>query len=411
MRTNDRLSRRRGRNKLWPALIAVVALLSLVLAACGSSSGGSSSATSGGESSGGETSTETTGGSGPAIESPVQLYVGKPSVDVSEFCGEKPFKIGLIDGFGGNNWRAQVRAMLEEEAEKCENLEEFVYFDSNLDPEKFISTINSWAAQGVNIIVAYDDFGQLVVPALAKAQQQGVIVVTHNGVPGEASIPEDVSAAVYPDWEAEGKRIAAFMCENVNEGSGEGKIVHFAGPAGNLYDGSLFPAIKSALAEECPGVEYLQDPLVTDWDFGKTQQAAATAINKYPEIDGITTSYTGALPSVERAFSAAGKEMPPVAGNAVSNELVCILNKQKPSERWTILSDDGTGNMGPVAEALGLKAYQFDEPQSGPTEAILAEYINTTKGILPECIPDIPGPADLSNALSPERTREVLGGS
>ena len=402
MLNDDRpATRRRGPATLWPVFAATIALTGAVVAGCGSSDDGGSAAGAGGES---QTVAEV-----PAEA--LALEPGKLTIDVSEFCGEKPFKMGLIDGFGGNNWRAQVRAMIEDEVGKCDNLDEFLYFDSNLDPQKFIGTLSSWTAQGVNIIVAYDDFGQLVVPALSKAQKQGVTVVTHNGVPGEATIPGDVSAAVYPDWEAEGGRIAKFMCENVNGGSGEGKLVHFAGPAGNLYDGSLFPAIKAALGEECPGVEYLQDPLVTDWDFGKTQQAASGALNRHAKIDGITTSYTGALPSVNRAFEAAGRELPPIGGNAVSNELVCILNDQKESERWTVLSDDGTGNMGPIAAALGLQAFQSGEAQSGPTTVELAEYVNTAKGILPKCYRDIPGPADLSNALSPERTKEVLGGA
>ncbi|MEN3281818.1 MAG: ribose transport system substrate-binding protein [Solirubrobacteraceae bacterium] len=384
-------------------VMAVAAAAAVAAAGCGSSSdssgsGGASASTSGGA------------GSTPQI-SDTQLQVGKLTVDISKFCGSKPMKIGLIDGFGGNAWRAQVRKMVENEARTCPNTKEFLYFDSNLDPQKFINTINAWTAQGVNLIIAYDDYGQLPVPAFRKAQQAGVTVVTHNGVPGNATIPADVSAAVYPDWSQAGGDIADFMCANVNGGSGKGNLIHFAGPAGNLYDGSLYPAIKKALAAKCPGVKYLQkDPLVTNWDFGKTQQQAAAALNRYPKIDGITTSYTGALPSVYRAFQAAGRKMPPIGGNAVSNELVCTLHKQKAADRWTVLSEDGTGNMAPIALALGMQAVQTGEKQSGATTVKLAPYVNTSKGVLPKCFPDIPPAADLSNALTPEDTKALLKG-
>jgi ribose transport system substrate-binding protein len=391
---------RSDRPGTWLVSVAIVAALAFVGAGCGSDdddSSGAGASTSGGD-------------SAQSIADAVQLKAGELTVDVSKFCGDKPMKVGLIDGFGGNAWRAQVRAMIEREARKCPNVEDFLYFDANLDPQKYINTVNSWAAQGVNLIVAYDDFGQLVVPAFRKAQQQGVTVVTHNGVPGKAVIPTDVTAAVYPNWEKAGGDIASFMCENVNGGSGKGNLIHFAGPAGNLYDGSLFPAIKAALAKECPGVKYLQDPLVTNWDFGKTQQEAASALNKYDQIDGITTSYTGALPSVNRAFEAANRKMPPVGGNAVSNELVCLLNKQKGDDRWTVLSEDGTGNMGPIALALGMEAVQTGKKQSGPTTVDLADYVNTAKGEIPKCYPDIPPAADLSNALSEQETKTLLKG-
>jgi ribose transport system substrate-binding protein len=389
-----------GRARAW--LLGVAMVAALALASCGDDDDGSTAAPAG---------TGEGGGSEQAIADAVQLKAGELTVDSSEFCGDKPMKIGLIDGFGGNAWRAQVRAMIEREARKCQNVEDFLYFDANLDPQKYINTVNSWAAQGVNLIVAYDDFGQLVVPAFRRAQQQGVTVVTHNGVPGDAVIPTDVTAAVYPNWETAGGDIAKFMCENVNGGSGKGGLIHFAGPAGNLYDGSLYPAIKEALAKDCPGLKYLQeDPLVTNWDFGKTQQEAASALNKYDQIDGITTSYTGALPSVNRAFEAAGRKLPPVGGNAVSNELACLLSKQKGDDRWTVLSQDGTGNMGPIALALGMEAVQTGKKQSGPTLVELADYVDTAKGEIPQCYPDIPPAADLSNALSEQETKDVLRG-
>ena len=76
------------------------------------------------------------------------------------------------------------------DGEECPNVTEVKYFDANLDPEKFNSTVSAWAAQGVNIIVAFDDFGQSAVPAFKAAQLAGVKVVTDNAIPGNAQIPE-----------------------------------------------------------------------------------------------------------------------------------------------------------------------------------------------------------------------------
>ena len=57
----------------------------------------------------------------------VKLYPDKKGTvadlqPMSKFCGTKPIKVALSDGWGGNYWRHITRAEFEDEASKCKNI-------------------------------------------------------------------------------------------------------------------------------------------------------------------------------------------------------------------------------------------------------------------------------------------------
>ena len=116
-------------------------------------------------------------------------------------------------------------------AESCKNNTGVQYFDANLDPQKYNSTIQSWAVQGVNVIVTFDDFGQSAVPAFHQAEQQGVKVVTDNAIPGNAVVGTDVTAAIEPNFAIGANLWVQFLNNALHN---KGQIVLIGGPAGNL---------------------------------------------------------------------------------------------------------------------------------------------------------------------------------
>src|ERR1700677_1739559 len=64
----------------------------------------------------------------------VKLYPDKKGTvadlqPMSKFCGTKPIKVALADGWGGNYWRHITRAEFEDEASKCKNITETKYTD------------------------------------------------------------------------------------------------------------------------------------------------------------------------------------------------------------------------------------------------------------------------------------------
>ncbi len=387
------------------AVLAVIMLLSVILSACG----GSDSSSSSGEAA--ATEEETSSGESSATSDVGQLEVGKLNFDISKYCGSKPTKVGLIDGYGSITWRVQVRALNEKVAKECPNVTEVKYFSAEGDPEKFNSTLASWPAQGVNVIVANPDFGQASVPAFRAAQAAGATVVTSTNVPGNASIPTDVTASYLQNNEDGAKEFVEFL-DKANKSTA--KIVEIGGAPGTTLDAEIVEGMKMAIEETGADVEFLEsEPVPSNWEPGKTQQVAASLIGKYPDLNGIVLTYIATLPSVIRAYEAAGKPLPPIAGESSSMEAVCEIEKVRKSDpNANLFSLDATGNQPPLALAKGLAAFQEIEApelgsEDGVTYANYTKYIDTLEGEVPTCVKSIPPGADLSMAQTQEEVEAL----
>jgi ribose transport system substrate-binding protein len=396
-----------------------IAILAITISACGGGGSSNSGASEGvaepsesnSQASETPTSEESEESGGASASSVGQLEVGKLNFDFTKYCGEKPMKIGLIDGFGGNTWRVQVHAMEEKLANECPNMEEFKYFDANLEPEKYNSTIAAWASQGINVIQAYPDFGQLSVPAFKAATAQGVFIGTDNSIPGNATVPADIAAGIIPNFEKGSKEWIEFL-DRANKGTA--KVVFIGGPAGNLFDAPAMEEMKQAIETTGADVEFLEgEPVAGNWEPAKTQQAATQLIAKYPEINGVVLSYMATMPSVVRAFEAAGEPLPTIVGDTSSNEVVCETAKLREKDpNFNLFSLDASGNAGPLALVKAIAAYQeIEAPElgttTGLTESNFAPYIDTLNGEIPKCVPDIPAGADLSMAQTQKEVEEV----
>lgn len=379
------------------AIVAGIVAAAGLVAGCGSSS-----------SSAGSAAVEKA-----ATQKAVNLKAGEAatesSSDITRFCGAKPFKLGIIDGYGGNAWRVQVRAQIEKEAKRCPTLKGIEYVDANLDAAKYIGAINSWVTQGVNVIVAYDDFGQAAVPAFRNAEAQGVKVVTDNAIPGNAEPGKGVTASVIASADDVARGWAGFFMSALP--GGKGNLIMLGGTPGNLLDPYLLSAFKKVLKEpKYSGLHLLQEtPAITNWSLGETVQVVSGLINKYPTIDGMVMSYTSEIPAIHRAYSAAGKPTPALAGMASDNEVVCLVNQVKGSKAsFAAYSKDGTGNMAVIALRKGVAALEgVEDPE--PTTVNLPVYIDTAKGQIPSCQPKLPPGADASAALTTAQLQEVFG--
>ena len=99
---------------------------------------------------------------------------------MSKFCGTKPIKVALSDGWGGNYWRHITRAEFEDEASKCPNITETRYTDGEFKPEKQIADIEGLIAQKFDVIVAFLDGGPAILKATREATAAGVAVVPYS---------------------------------------------------------------------------------------------------------------------------------------------------------------------------------------------------------------------------------------
>lgn len=382
-----------------------IGVLALAAAGCGSSNSNSSSSSS---SSGGSTSSSgsATLRSTPTSKVPMggsvtQVVAGKMPIDMAKYCGTKPWTLGDIDGVGGIPWRIETEALVTDLAKECPDNTGVKYFNANLSPQAFNSTISSWAAQRYGVVVAFDDFGQGVVPAFTAAQRQGTKIVTDNAIPGNATIPADVTAAVEPNFKTGAAEWAQFLKAATH---GKGQVVLVGGPAGNLFDGPATTDLTQALSGTGLTMAESQ-PQYANWDLATTQKVMSALLAKNPNINGVVLTYMATAPGIIRAYQAAGKALPAIAGQSSSNQVVCDAHKIKGLQ---VFSLDNSAAQAAIALAKGVAAYEgVSAPELGPTNAptisAYAKYIDTEGGIVPPCNSSLPPGADLSTPL-PEAT-------
>jgi ribose transport system substrate-binding protein len=385
--------------------VALTVAATLLLAACGSNDDDSASGSDGGAGN--------AGSAAPVEEvsddSPLKIVAGKLNFDFSKYCGDKPVVVGILDGYGGNAWATGKSALVRQLAESCDNVTDVKYADAGGDVQKYIAAINSFVAQGVNVIETFDYMGQPTVPAFKQAQQRGVLVGNANAIPGNGSVPGDFTSVVVPDFDGNAKQWVEFLTKATDD---KGRIGYVGGPAGNLFDAPQIEAIQKAIDEQGSGIELVtQEPLVGAWDPATTQQVVAGYLQKDPDITGIINSYTATGPAVVRAYQAANVPLPAMTGQSSSMELVCLANDMKGEIK--VQSLDGTPNLHAIDLAKLLAKWSgIDAPELGPTDAYtgvtLADYINTEEGVLPACDPNVPPGADFSQAMDPDDLAEAL---
>lgn len=397
------------RSMMLGSLAATGALL---LAACSSSGSSSPSTTSSGGSGTGTSQSSTTRSVAPAGQgSPLHIVAGKLNFDFKKYCGSKPVVVGVLDGYGGNAWATGKSALVEQLAHSCPNVTSVKYADAGGDVQKYIAAINSFVAQGVNVIETFDYMGQPTVPAFRAAQQHGVLVGNANAIPGNGQVPQDFTSVVIPDFNADAKLWVQFLTKATHN---KGVIAYVGGPAGNEFDEPQIAAIQKAIKDQGSGIKLVtgSQPLVGAWDPATTQQVVAGFLQKNPKVNGIINSYQATAPAVVRAFQAAGLPLPAMTGQSSSMELVCLTHHMQ-SKGLQVQSLDGTPNLHAIdlakllAKWSGISAPELG-PTNGYTQATLADYIDTQKRILPACNSSVPPGADFSEAMNPKALAAAL---
>ena len=253
----------------------------------------------------------------------VKLYPDKKGTvadlqPMSKFCGTKPIKVALSDGWGGNYWRHITRAEFEDEASKCKNITETRYTDGEFKPEKQIADIEGLIAQKFDVIVAFLDGGPAILKATREATEAGVAVVPYDT--GD-KFPRHHRQGLCRSRHREPKRSRRAGRRMAGEDAQrQGQHHHVRRHAGQSDDGGagrrLAADLRQVSGHQGAGSRSRCRPM---WDPAMAQQKTAALIAKYPQIDGIYSETVGPI----RAFVAAGKPIPAYVGQSLM-DLSCL---------------------------------------------------------------------------------------
>jgi ribose transport system substrate-binding protein len=321
---------------------------------------------------------------------------------MSNFCGTKPLKVALSDGWGGNYWRHITRAEFEDEASKCKNITDTRYTDGEFKPEKQIADIQGLVAQKYDVIVAQLDGGAAILKATREATAAGVAFVpftTGENFPGV--IGKDYLDRATESQTKVGEQAAEWLVKTLN---GKGNIIMFGGTPGNPQTEAQTHGWRPVFAKY-PGIKVLeQEPVPTMWDPAVAQQKTAALIAKYPQIDGIYSETVGPI----RAFVAAGKPIPAYVGQSLM-DLSCLA---ADNPEMKMMSIDAHTWMVRLALRKAVAAAQGID-NSEPSLINLTFSEDTTSKdpkLALKCDKSMPMDSIPSSMLSKEQQIKALGG-
>jgi ribose transport system substrate-binding protein len=230
-----------------------------------------------------------------------------------EKVADPPYNIALSNSYIGNVWRTQMIKMAKAYAalpEIAQYISEFQVNTADRDDAAQQAAIENMISNGAQAIVILANTPTALVPTVQQARADGIVIVSFDTTvhtdPPDPSL--DLGVTVNEDQVEMGRRWAQWLVEQTG---GEGKILMVNGVQGTGVDTERRQGAYEVW-EENPGMTAVE--VVGDWDPGKAQTAAATALAANPDFAGVWCQ--GGTDGVVRAFLDAGVPLVPVAGEA-----------------------------------------------------------------------------------------------
>ncbi|MBB1510941.1 substrate-binding domain-containing protein [Tessaracoccus sp. MC1756] len=327
------------------------------------------------------------------------------SGDRPEWCGDEEISLALLDGFGGNGWRAIAAASGRAEAEKCPSVTSFEYVDGQGDTQKSISDIQAMAATGIDAMVVFPDAGEAVLPAIRSAYEAGVTTVPYRADPG-GTPGEDYDVWVGTDFYQDGVDWGNWIANEFPDGA---NIIFLGGPAGSSQGISEREGLESVLSDAKYKMIGEQPFEVTNWDPSVMQQVLTAAIAKHDQIDVIVTDYGPGLVGALPQFANQGKTIPALAGSD-ANVLGCFWEDNKDEHPTFKMANVNTGidNVRlAIQHAVAIASGGTQPDITDWTGGIFEDSEDPSKPI--QCDRNLPDDVYLSAEMSGEDQAEVIG--
>jgi ribose transport system substrate-binding protein len=320
---------------------------------------------------------------------------------MSKFCGTKPLKVALADGWGGNYWRHITRAEFEDEASKCKNITDARYTDAEFKPEKHIADIEGLIAQKYDVIVAFLDGGPAILKASREATSAGVAFVPYDtGDKFPGVVGKDYLDRATESQSEVGEQAAEWLVKTLG---GKGNIIMFGGTPGNPMTEAQTHGWRPVFAKY-PGIKVLEaEPVPTMWDPAVAQQKTAALIAKYPQIDGIYSETVGPI----RAFVAAGKPIPAYVGQALM-DLSCTTADHPEMKMMSIDAHTWMVRLALRKAVAAAQGIDNDEP-SLITLPIVEDTTSKDPKLALKCDKSMPMDSIPGSMLTNDQQKKALG--
>lgn len=210
----------------------------------------------------------------------------------------KDFKLGIVVA-EYNEWNHLYYAEIEKKA--AEFGWKSQVFDAAQDVNQQINLVNSCIAQGFNAITIQPADSAALAPALKKATEAGMIVVSHYDYAPSDPLSEVIYQVLF------GQKASGILeAETFVKMEGEkGNIALIGGLTGADNARLRSEGMKEVFAKY-PGIKIVQETFC-DWDRQKAMAAAEDIITSNPDLTAFIVQDDGMAWGVYEAIAAAGK--------------------------------------------------------------------------------------------------------
>jgi len=236
-----------------------------------------------------------------------------------------PFKIALVNGYVGNDWRIttiQAAKAWGARPVNAKSLSDFKVISVGNDSAAQIAAIDSYVAAGYDAVVI-DAVNPTAFDAVVKrAQRAGTILVTFDNVLDSNKIVQ-----INEDQVELGRMKAEAVVAGIKaaKGSVTGQVLEVSGLPGNSVDRDNHLGMRQVL-EANKGLKIVQ--VVGNWDAGTAAKVVADAIATHGKFDGVLVQ-EGAVGALE-AMANAKHPIVPIGVDAGNGTRMAIYKYKYP---------------------------------------------------------------------------------
>ncbi|MFO7309709.1 MAG: autoinducer 2 ABC transporter substrate-binding protein [Pseudomonadota bacterium] len=230
-------------------------------------------------------------------------------------------KVGIVVKIGGIPWFNAMEAGIKERAAKL-GVDAFMIGPTSADPALQVRAIEDLIAQGVKVIGVVPNDATVLEPVLTKAQQNGIIVITHES-PGQKGADWNFELASANGF---GEAHAELLAQKMG---GKGKYAVFVGSLTVPLHNAWADAAIAYLKEKYPQMELVGDRYGVAEDVDASRKTALDLISAHPDLKG---------------FLAFGSQGPIGAGRAVEERRkigeIFVLGPFSPGQGRKLIKSD-----------------------------------------------------------------------
>jgi ribose transport system substrate-binding protein len=231
-----------------------------------------------------------------------------------------PYRVALVNGFVGNDWRINMIQAAKAWAARPENkaqLAEFKIVSVGNDVAAQIAAVDSLVGAGFDGIVLDAVNPTSFKPVIKRINRAGVALVAFDNVLNTDEIVQ-INENQFQLGEIKAQDVAKRLSDTSNP-----KVLEVRGLPGNSVDRDNHDGMRSVL-DKMPGIQVTE--VVGNWDTGTVQKVVADALSTHGRFDGVVCQHGCA--GVVRAIKAANAPMVPMATDAENGTRIALADNK-----------------------------------------------------------------------------------